>query len=78
MRAQQVKIFDNAGLPGALFGLHSGRVGGAYALRDANWKSEDIGADGGWTLGLLEPDKYTRRALKHQKNMFHSFFTMGG
>jgi hypothetical protein len=78
MRAHQIKIFDKAGLPGSLYGLHSGRVGGCQALHAADWNNPDIGAYGGWTPGSREPEKYTRRALRRKKLMFRALYNMSG
>jgi hypothetical protein len=76
MRANQIKIFDNAGLPGLIFGLHSGRVGGAHALHAEGWDDPDVGAYGGWTPGSREPAKYPRRALRRKKLMFRAVYNM--
>jgi hypothetical protein len=76
MRARQKVIFDKAGLPGSLFSLHSGRVGGCHALEGRGWDVADIGAYGGWAPGSREPIKYCRRALRRKKLMFRAFYTM--
>jgi hypothetical protein len=78
MRAHQIKIFDKAGLPGSLYGLHSGRVGGCQALHAAAWTNLDIGAYVGWTPGSREPEKYMRRALRLKQLMFHALYKMSG
>jgi hypothetical protein len=74
MRAAQIRIFDAAGLPGKLFGLHSGRVGGSYALFDMKWKWEEIGEYGGWTPGSRAPQNYCRQALRQQAEMFGKIY----
>jgi integrase len=69
MRKGQKALLAKAGFNPSLFGLHSGRVGGAVALRDAGWRWEEIGDYGGWAPGSREPEKYTKTAMCQTRRM---------
>ena len=66
-RSQQKRLLSLIGLDPRPFGLHSGRVGGAMALEDAQFGSDLIGIVGGWALGSAMPAKYAKKAMAKRR-----------
>ena len=66
-RSQQKRLLTLIGLDPGPFGLHSGRVGGAMALEDAQFGSDLIGVVGGWALNSAMPAKYARKAMAKRR-----------
>ena len=66
-RSQQKRLLALLGVDPGPFGLHSGRVGGAMALEDAQFGSDLIGVVGGWALNSAMPAKYARKAMAKRK-----------
>lgn len=72
LRSHQKKMLYRIGVDPSLYGLHSGRVGGAITLHDSGWNWDDIGAFGGWTVGSVMPGKYCRQAKGRRSHMSDS------
>ena len=66
-RSQQKRLLSLLGVDPGPFGLHSGRVGGAMALEDAQFGSDLIGVVGGWALNSAMPAKYARKDMAKRR-----------
>jgi integrase len=68
-RKAQVEILKKIGEDHKIYGLHSGRVGGAVHLANAGVSFDIIGLMGGWALGSLMPMHYARQAEAFRAKM---------
>jgi integrase len=68
-RKRQIKLLKAIGEDPTIYGLHSGRVGGAVHLANAGVSFNLIGAMGGWALGSLMPQHYARQAEEYRAKL---------
>jgi integrase len=68
-RKRQIELWKASGEDPTIYGLHSGRVGGAVHLANAGVSFDLIGAMGGWALGSLMPQHYARQAEEYQARL---------
>jgi hypothetical protein len=61
MRGVQISVLSGIGLDWKLFGLHSGKIGGAIAAAKANHPKEARNSFGGWALGSDMADYYDKK-----------------
>ena len=68
-RIEQKKILIKMNLDPTRYGLHSGKVGGVKALRDAGCDWRDISDKVGWSVKSSMPERYGRKSLTQNIQM---------
>ena len=68
-RKEQATVLESMGLNSKLYGLHTGKVSGVRALRDAGCEWRDISDKVGWAANSSMPERYGKKSINQNLNM---------